>query len=62
MKKNHCSKMGRPKLPAGTANIVLFAFKTTANAVREIETAARRSGMKTAEWARAKLLAAARRA
>lgn len=62
MKKSRSSTMGRPKLPEGTANTVLFAFKIAGHAAKEIRAAAKRSGMTPPEWAREKLIAAARRA
>lgn len=62
MKKNKDAKIGRPKMPPGTANTVLFAFKIAANEAQRIHTAVKRSGLSKAQWAREKLLAAAGRA
>lgn len=53
------SKMGRPKLPRGTANSVLFAVKIAETEARKIQEAIKRSGMKKPDWARSALLAAA---
>jgi hypothetical protein len=61
MKKKNEPKMGRPKLPEGTANTVLFAFKIAANEAEQIEAAAKRSGLTKAQWSRQTLLAAATR-
>jgi hypothetical protein len=52
-------KMGRPKLPRGTAKGVLFAVKIAANEAEKIQTAIKRSGLKKPEWARNALLSAA---
>ena len=55
------TKMGRPKMPKGTANTVLFAFKIAANEAEVIQSAVKRSGMSKPEWARKTLLSAAER-
>jgi hypothetical protein len=62
MKKDNDSTLGRPAMPQGTANTVLFAFKIAANDAEQIDKAIKRSGLTKPEWARQKLLAAARRA
>lgn len=49
-------KMGRPKLPKGTANSVLFAVKIAANEAKQIESAIKKSGLKKPDWARNALL------
>jgi hypothetical protein len=51
--------MGRPKLPKGTANSVLFAVKIAANEAQRIQTAIKKSGLKKPEWARNALMHAA---
>ncbi len=48
-------------MPEGTANTVLFAFKIAASDAEQIDTAVKRSGLTKPEWARQKLLAAAKR-
>jgi hypothetical protein len=53
------TKMGRPKLPKGTANSVLFAVRIAANEADKIQTAIKRSGMAKPEWARNALINAA---
>jgi hypothetical protein len=53
------TKMGRPKLPKGTANTVLFAVKIAATEAEKIQTAIKRSGMTKPEWARHALINAA---
>lgn len=53
------TKMGRPKLPKGTANNVLFAVKIAATEARKIQDAIKRSGMEKPDWARKALLSAA---
>jgi hypothetical protein len=53
------AKMGRPKLPKGTANTVLFAVKIAATEAEKIEDAIRKSGKKKPEWARDALIKAA---
>jgi hypothetical protein len=58
--KSMKSKMGRPKLPKGTANTVLFAFKIAPKDADVIHAAIKKSGMTKPEWSREKLLAAAR--
>jgi len=52
-------KMGRPKLPKGTANSVLFAVKIAANEAQKIQKAIIRSGLKKPDWARNALIHAA---
>jgi hypothetical protein len=54
------TKMGRPKMPKGTANSVLFAVRIAANEAERIQDAIRKSGLKKPEWARAALISAAR--
>lgn len=49
-------KMGRPKLPKGTANTVLFAVKIAANEADKINAAIKKSGLKKPEWARQALI------
>jgi hypothetical protein len=53
------TKMGRPKLPKGTANTVLFAVKIAANEADKIHAAIKKSGMEKPEWARTALINAA---
>ena len=53
------SKMGRPKLPKGTANTVLFAVKIAAKEAEKIQSAINKSGMTRPEWARKALIDAA---
>lgn len=53
------TKMGRPKLPKGTAKGVLFAVKVAANEADKINQAIKRSGQTKPDWARNALLAAA---
>jgi hypothetical protein len=53
------AKMGRPKLPKGTANTVLFAVKIAANEATEIQQAIKTSGMTKPEWSRKVLINAA---
>ena len=53
------TKMGRPKLPKGTANTVLFAVKIAATEAEKIQAAIRRSGMTKPDWARNALVNAA---
>jgi hypothetical protein len=53
------TKMGRPKLPKGTANSVVFSVKIAANAAEQIESAIKKSGLKKPEWARNALIHAA---
>jgi hypothetical protein len=53
------TKMGRPKLPKGTANSVLFAVRIAAQEAERIQAAIRKSGMKKPEWARKALIKAA---
>jgi hypothetical protein len=57
--KSEKSKMGRPKLPKGTANSVLFAVRIAANEAQKIQAAIKKSGMKKPEWARNALIHAA---
>lgn len=54
-------KMGRPKLPNGTANTVLFAVKIAANEAERIHAAIRKSGLSRPQWARKALIDAAER-
>jgi hypothetical protein len=53
------TKMGRPKLPKGTANTVLFAVKIAATEADKIQTAIKKSGMAKPDWARNALINAA---
>lgn len=53
------TKMGRPKLPKGTANSVLFAVKIAAIEAAKINAAIKKSGLKKPDWARIALLKAA---
>jgi hypothetical protein len=53
------TKMGRPKMPKGTANTVLFAVKIAANEANKIHEAIKKSGLKKPDWARNALLNAA---
>jgi len=53
------TKMGRPKLPKGTANSVVFSVKIAANAAEKIHTAIKKSGMTKPDWARNALINAA---
>jgi hypothetical protein len=53
------TKMGRPKLPKGTANTVLFAVKIASNEAEKIQEAIRRSGLTKPVWARNALVSAA---
>jgi hypothetical protein len=60
--KSMNTKMGRPKLPKGTANSVLFAVRIAANEAQKIQTAIKKSGLKKPDWARNALISEARRA
>lgn len=51
--------MGRPKLPKGTANSVLFAVRIASKEAERIQTAIKRSGLSKPEWARNALINAA---
>jgi len=51
--------MGRPKLPKGTSNSVLFAIRIAQNEAERIQTAIKRSGLSKPEWARSALINAA---
>jgi len=51
--------MGRPKLPKGTANNIVFAVKIAANEAAKIQQAIKKSGMSKPEWARNALIQAA---
>ena len=51
--------MGRPKMPRGTANSVLFAIRIAANEAQKINEAVKKSGLKKPEWARNALIQAA---
>jgi hypothetical protein len=53
------TKMGRPKLPKGTANSVLFAIRIAANEADKIQRAIKKSGLPKPEWARNALVNAA---
>jgi len=53
------NKMGRPRLPKGTANSIVFSVKIAANEAAKIQQAVKRSGMSKPEWARNALLQAA---
>jgi hypothetical protein len=53
------TKMGRPKLPKGTANNVLFAVKIAPKEAERIDAAIKKSGMAKPEWARNALIKAA---
>ncbi|HXR48533.1 MAG TPA: hypothetical protein VN784_13945 [Candidatus Limnocylindrales bacterium] len=53
------TKMGRPKLPKGTANTVLFAVRIAAQEAERIQAAIRKSGQTKPEWARQALIKAA---
>jgi hypothetical protein len=53
------TKMGRPKLPKGTANSVLFAVKIAAVEAEKIHQTIKKSGMTKPEWARKVLVNAA---
>lgn len=53
------TKMGRPKMPKGTANTVLFAVKIAAKEAEKIQAAINKSGMSKPEWARTALIQAA---
>jgi hypothetical protein len=52
-------KMGRPKLPKGTANSVLFAIRIAAKEAQKINEAVKKSGLKRPDWARNALIHAA---
>jgi hypothetical protein len=53
------TKMGRPKLPKGTANTVLFAVKIAAKEADKIHQAIKKSGLNKPDWARNALVNAA---
>jgi hypothetical protein len=53
------TKMGRPKMPKGTANTVLFAVKIAATEAEKIQTAIKKSGLTKPDWARNALINAA---
>ncbi len=55
------TKMGRPKLPKGTANSVVFSVKIAANAADKIQQAIKKSGLTKPDWARNALLSEANR-
>ena len=57
--KNMKTKMGRPSLPKGTANSVLFAVRIAANEASKIQQAIKKSGLKKPDWARNALITAA---
>lgn len=52
------AKMGRPKLPKGTAKGVLFAVRVAANEANKIQRAIKRSGLTKPDWARNALISA----
>lgn len=52
-------KMGRPKLPKGNAKAELFALKISAGQSKNIDLAAKKSGLSKPDWARAVLKDAA---
>jgi hypothetical protein len=54
------TKMGRPKMPKGTAKAVLFAVKIAATEAEKIQTAIKKSGLTKPDWARNALITAAR--
>jgi hypothetical protein len=58
--KSKKSKMGRPKLPKGTANSVLFAVRIAATEADKINEAVKKSGLARPEWARNALINAAK--
>jgi hypothetical protein len=60
VEKDKPAAMGRPKMPAGTANTVLFAIKIAPVDLKQIEAAAKKAGMSKPEWARTALIAAAK--
>lgn len=51
--------MGRPPLPKGTSNSVLFAVRIPLNESEQIQRAIKKSGLKKPEWARNALIKAA---
>ena len=51
--------MGRPAMPKGTANNVLFAVRVAANEAAKIQQAIKKSGMSKPDWARNALVSAA---
>jgi len=53
------SKMGRPTLPKGTANTVLFAVKIAPKEAEKIHSAIKKSGLTKPAWARKALIDAA---
>jgi hypothetical protein len=53
------TKLGRPKMPKGTANSVLFAVRIAANEAEKIQTAIKKSGLSKPDWARNALIHAA---
>lgn len=57
--KSKKAKMGRPTLPKGTANSVLFAVRIAANEAQKINEAVKKSGLAKPEWARNALMRAA---
>jgi hypothetical protein len=57
--KSMKTKMGRPKMPKGTANSVLFAVRIAANEAQKINEAVKKSGMARPDWARSALISAA---
>jgi hypothetical protein len=57
--KNKKSRMGRPAMPKGTANNVLFAVRVAANEADKIQQAIKKSGLSKPDWARNALIQAA---
>jgi hypothetical protein len=53
------NKMGRPKMPKGTAKAVLFAVRIAANEADKIQHAIKKSGLTKPDWARNALIHAA---
>jgi hypothetical protein len=53
------NKMGRPKMPKGTANSIVFSVKIAANEVAKIQQAIKKSGLTKPVWARNALIQAA---
>jgi hypothetical protein len=53
------TKMGRPKMPKGTSNSVLFAVRIAQREAQKIQEAIKRSGLPKPEWARNALINAA---
>jgi hypothetical protein len=53
-------KIGRPKLPKGTAHTALITCRVSLEEKREISAAAKRAGKEQSEWVRESLLNSAR--